>query len=277
MTVKEMLEKIERDYPKGTKFQPIGFNGEPQGNICVSSGQIRHYNHWGANSYEAWLADQEGIICAEGGHWAEIVEEKSSPKLSTKGELIAEGEKRYPKGTVFTAMSSYNGHSIPNEVSTGKFQFHKDDEMWCSRSGLCYKQGQWAEVTESVPSDDVKAWEKSFEELSTKDKIAFLKKKYPKGTRLIPVHMNGEFYPSSRAQISTGNVRCEERQTHFWSEGQSGFLYAEGKFAEIISGTTQSKEFIEPKIEREPSKSLREIDIAVVSLKKRDKKRRFTI
>ena len=231
----EFLEEANKRYPMGSRYVSLG--GDPDGikGRGVSSveyeAKIWYYND------ELRGIDMGNYVvynfCID--KWAEIINDQVDTEetlieaefdLTTDDGRLAYAKKYYPIGTKYKPLSNFGGA----EVNSINAEF--EPRIWVSarginngievsKMGLIYHgvTNKWAEIIN----------EEEFDLTTNEGRLAYARKYYPIGTKYISV---GE---SKKLGIS-------DIEPRLWGgahiECGEGFIYASGRWAEIIKEET---------------------------------------
>lgn len=198
-----VLEKAIREYPVGSYYYPLYYNGEPHP-VYKKLEIVHHTPYCTSNGY---IDGGIGYIYAN-GKWAEKPIEK--PIEKTEDELLETAIKKYPFGTLVQPINLY-GEPLGNPITvtyTPTYHNEKDKTIKATNNGLVYANGIWAAI------------------LDKEYLLEKAKERYPKGTYYnsaddgLKAKVKGDFYYF--------------RSTSAISDSQGGFVYYKGKWAEII-------------------------------------------
>ena len=152
----------------------------------------------------------------ENGKFIEVKEEFN---MNTVDGRLAYAKKHYPIGCTVIEVSGEKFKSKVKEIHTSvnnsiKLQFG---------AGLLYNNitGEWAEIIK----------EEEFDLTTNEGRLAYAKKHYPIGTKYIPLYSNGENWNSDGIKIIPCDIQLYGIDK---LAGGYGYIYANGKWAEII-------------------------------------------
>lgn len=214
-----LLAEAISKYPIGTQYIPLTDSGRAYSAYDIAT-VVRT-----PNGNSDLIEGGPGYLCVR-GKWAEIVTVKTS--------LLQEAKRRYPIGTQVKSLF-HKGNPILT-IKSDDFSCARQDAIHVdstrSLAAVVYENGEWAEIVK--PSESSIDYDAILE---------IAKRKYPKGTKYMPLSSEGNLYTS--AKISDKEAHWYDRK----SKGQDkdrieigyGFAYIDGKWAEVVEETISSK------------------------------------
>lgn len=217
----DILAEARLKYPVGTKY--VALNDD---------GTVSRTSHIETSTRKpSWVTQYDRIDCGYDyiyvkGKWAEIVTTSVEPTSQPQPYVPSEAEvlARYPKGTWYMPIKD-NG-TIGDTPQESKGIYKKGDNfIWVNSStstGYIYDivAQKWADIVANPEKTSV-----------TKDDIlAEAKRKFPVGTKYIPLDSRGEKWSNQSVSL---------REATWWNAGQidigDGLCYVDGKWAEIVT------------------------------------------
>lgn len=234
VTVKtNLLQEAKRRYPIGTQVKSLFHKGNPI--LTIKSDDFSSVRKDAIHVHsDRTLA----AVVYENGEWAEIV--KPSESSIDYDAILAEAIRRYPIGTNYYPLNGRANKSDRITTSVKEAVWFEKKVNNSSRNpqdlieignGYVYVDGKWAEIAENnIDYDAV---------------LEIAKRKYPKGTKYMPLSSQGNLYTS--AKISDKEAHWYDRR----SRGQAkdrieigyGFAYIDGKWAEVIEEASPKNSF----------------------------------
>jgi hypothetical protein len=161
-----ILEQAIRNYPIGTKYKPLDYNGLI--NASYEPQITTHTPYWRNSCIDAGI----GYIYAE-GVWAEIVKQEtefgSSDNPLDVETLLAEVARRYPKGTKYIPTRRSERYT---DTSSGTFLYNtgsKRVEDKVLGTGIYeVTNNKWAEIVVDQPEKKVENPSPSYDEEAQK-------------------------------------------------------------------------------------------------------------
>lgn len=230
----ELLLEAKRRFPVGTKYYPAHLyntNPEPDANFIVGQDQSFKLNHHSLNvdlynpdkSY--YSRDRNGHaynqVLFHQGEWAKILSKSNNNQsMNEEGRLIVEAISKYPIGTKYIPLDS-KGRSYSKEESTlvRRTPNGTSDHIE-GGAGFLYVRGKWAEI---VDEEDI---------------LAKARKEYPIGTRYKPIGSSGNLYATSVTVTREPNWHDSSS-----IEGGPGFIYYQGKWAQVVKTAENSIDY----------------------------------
>lgn len=217
MTRQERLlaEAISK-YPIGTQYIPLKDSGRSY-SIDDIAKVVRT-----PNGNSDCIEGGPGYLYARGS-WAEIVK----VKIDTNA-LLAKARKEYPEGTRYRPISS-SGRLYDTTVTVTREPNWHDSEGIEGGPGYIYYQGKWAEIAkDNIDYDAI---------------LEIAKRKYPKGTKYMPLSSEGNLYTS--AKISNREAHWYNKKSEDGDKDRIeigyGFAYIDGKWAEVVEEAISNK------------------------------------
>lgn len=238
----EILLEAKRRFPIGTKYYPAHISKdypiEPDANFIVGQDQSFILDHHSLsvdlqNPDKGYYSrDRNGQpynqVLFHNGEWARILSKTSSNYVMTKEEkLLAEARSKYPIGTKYIPLTASGKVYSDIQIAEVTRTPNGNSDLIEGGSGYLYANGTWAEIVET--------------EINANTDVDFLAKackEYPIGTRYKPISSGGHLYDSAMVVTRTPNWHNETS-----IEGGPGFIYHQGKWAEIVKSSENSIDY----------------------------------
>ncbi|QQV89884.1 hypothetical protein Calle3_61 [Cellulophaga phage Calle_3] len=152
----------------------------------------------------------------------DIVQGVKEPETTiTLEDLIKVAKERYPEGTPYIPLSF--GNNASPRVSKGGISGGFSNNVWeVNVSGYIYRNGKWAEILDK----------KETKEETLKKNLEKAKKFYKKG--VVYRSVRGFSGMEGVTVTSNGEIKSNNKGD-IWTYNQKGFLYSNGKWADIVN------------------------------------------
>lgn len=218
----DILAEAKRRFPIGTKYIPLSAIGIPH-DTARSVERGPKFTNEAKTRIDCGLG-----YCYANGKWAEVVED--IPYIPTEAEVLA----KYPKGTWYLPLK--DGGGTGSKVFESEGIYERDENfIWVSNaatSGYVYdvERQKWADI---VPAPE-------YSEISKDSILAEAKRRYPIGTRYIPIDSNGQKW-----EDSVKSVREATWYNRYGIDIGDGFCYYDGTWAGIDYSTPSEPDTID--------------------------------
>jgi hypothetical protein len=217
-----ILAKARKEYPEGTRYRPISSAGNPYDITVTVTREPNWHDSGGIEGGPGYIYYQ--------GKWAQIV--KTAENSIDYDAILAEAIRRYPVGASYNPLNALGKTSkrvLPSIREARWFEKKVDNssrnpqDLIDVGGGYVYVDGKWAELAENNLDYDAI--------------LEIAKRKYPKGTKYMPLSSEGNLYTSAKISFEEAHWYNKKSQG---ADGDRieigyGFAYINGKWAEVVS------------------------------------------